>query len=66
MNEELGALQSKIDENYYVLWRGRSGFLIMTGNINKARRIKRKEAELFPQFRWVPLSELEGINESKN
>lgn len=56
-NEELGVLQSKIDENYYVLWRSSSGFLIMTGNINKARRIKRKEAEQFPQFKWVPLTD---------
>lgn len=61
--EELGVLQSKIDENYYVLWRSKSGFLIMTGNINKARRIKRKEAQHFPQFKWVSL---ESINESKN
>lgn len=60
MNEELGVLQSKIDANYYVLWRSRSGFLIMTRNTNKARRIKRKEAEQFPQFKWVALSELEG------
>ncbi|MFI3887588.1 hypothetical protein [Streptococcus parauberis] len=58
MTEELGVLQSKIDESYYVLWRSRAGFLIMTGNINKARRIKRKEAEQFPQFKWVSLEEL--------
>ncbi|EGE54993.1 hypothetical protein [Streptococcus parauberis] len=61
MNKELGVLQSKIDENYYVLWRSRIGFLVMTRNINKARRIKRKEAEQFPQFEFVPLSELEEL-----
>ena len=58
MTEELGVLQSKIDENYYVLWRSRVGFLIMTGNINKARHITRKEAEQFPQFKFVPLYQL--------
>ncbi|QBX27365.1 hypothetical protein [Streptococcus parauberis] len=58
MNEELGVLQSKIDENYYVLWRSRAGFLVMTMNINKARHITRKEAEQFPQFKFVPLKEL--------
>lgn len=58
MTEELGVLQSKIDENYYVLLRSGIGFLVMTRNINKARRIKRKEAEQFPQFKWVSLEEL--------
>lgn len=57
MTEKLGVLQSKIDENYYVLLRSGFGFLIMTRNINKARRIKRKEAEQFPQFKFVPLKE---------
>ncbi|MCK1211123.1 hypothetical protein MXZ81_05920 [Streptococcus uberis] len=41
-------------------------FAIFTEKISEAFKCTRKEAEQFPQFKWVALSELEGINESKN
>lgn len=60
-NGELGVLQSKIDENYYMARKSQVGFYIMTQSVNHAFKLTSKEAEQFPQFKWIPSSEMENI-----
>lgn len=64
MNEELGVLVNS--KHAYFMGNNRDGFPLYTVNTNYAHKCTRKEAELFPQFKFVPLKELEDINESKN
>ncbi|WP_270986854.1 hypothetical protein [Streptococcus agalactiae] len=58
MTEELGVL---VDDNgNYVLHKNLyTGSIYITFNITAAHYCTRKEAEHFPQFKFVPLKELE-------
>ncbi|MGG8343685.1 hypothetical protein [Streptococcus uberis] len=64
MTEELGVLVNP--KRAYFMGNNRDGFPLYTVNIEYALKCTPKEAERFPQFNWVALSELEDINESKN
>lgn len=61
MSEELGVLVNP--KRAYFIGNNRDGFPLYTVNIEYAYKCTRKEAERFPQFKWVSL---EDINESKN
>lgn len=61
MTEELGVLQSKNNKNYYMARKSQVGFYIMTQFVNHAFKLTRKEAEQFPRFKFIPLSELEEV-----
>lgn len=61
MNEELGVLINS--KRAYFMGNNRDGFPLYTVNTEYAHKCTRKEAEQFPQFKWVSL---EDINESKN
>ncbi len=60
MNEELGVL---VDDNgNYVLYENLyTGSIYKAFNITAAHYCTRKEAEQFPQFKFVPSSELEDL-----
>lgn len=58
--EELGVLQSKNNKNYYMARKSQVGLYKMTQFVYHAFKLTRKEAEQFPQFKFVPLKELEG------
>ena len=56
MNEELGVLVNP--KRAYFIGNNRDGFPLYTVNIEFAHKCTRKEAEQFPQFKFVPLSGL--------
>ncbi len=56
MTEELGVLA--VEGQGYVHKYDYAGFNVITEHIENARHITHKEAEQFPQFRWVSLEEL--------
>lgn len=56
MNEELGVLKSI--NGQYVDIDTKSGLCFGVDDFNNAMLLTRKEAEQFPQFKFVPLSEL--------
>lgn len=64
MNEELGVLVVKGRyswERWYLInsfieeWQG---YPVVTSDIRSAHHCTRKEAERFPQFKWVSLEEI--------
>ncbi|MGH2311774.1 hypothetical protein ACRPLU_00515 [Streptococcus uberis] len=54
--EELGVLVDP--KRSYFIGNNRDGFPLYTVNTEYAHKLTRKEAEQFPQFEWVALSEL--------
>lgn len=56
MNEELGVLVDP--KRSYFIGNNRDGFPLYSVNIEWAHKCTRKEAERFPQFKWVALSDL--------
>ncbi|OHY31304.1 hypothetical protein BI362_03035 [Streptococcus parauberis] len=67
MNEELGVLVV-IGRYSWELWylinsfiEEWQGYPVVTSDIRSAHHCTRKEAEQFPQFEFVPLSELEDL-----
>lgn len=67
MNEELGVLIND-KAHYFMKFKlyeiGHlivEEFAIFTEKISEAFKLTRKEAEQFPQFKWVALSELEEL-----
>ncbi|HEP4726869.1 MULTISPECIES: hypothetical protein [Streptococcus] len=57
MNEELGVLLDK-EGIEYVKMVFDDGFVWTVRNPLNAALLKRQEAEQFPQFTWVPLTDL--------
>ncbi len=64
MNEELGVLVDKgryfwkrwyLTDSYIEDWQG---YPVITSDIRSAYQCTRKEAERFPQFKWVRLEDL--------
>lgn len=67
MNEELGVLVDKgryfwkrwyLTNSYIEDWQG---YPVITSDIRSAYQCTRKEAEQFPQFKFVSLKELEDL-----
>lgn len=65
MNEELGVLVDK-GRYFWKRWyltksciEGWQGYPVVTSDIRSAHHCTRKEAERFPQFKFVPLYQLE-------
>ncbi|QBX17877.1 hypothetical protein [Streptococcus parauberis] len=56
MNEELGVLKSI--NGQYVDIDTKSGLCFGVDDFNNAMLLTRKEAEQFPQFKWVSLEEI--------
>lgn len=56
MNEELGVLVNP--KRAYYVGNNRDGLPVYTVNTEYAHKCTRKEADQFPQFRWVSLEEL--------
>ena len=56
MNEELGVLVNP--KRAYYVGNNQDGLPVYTVNTEYAHKCTRKEAEQFPQFRWVSLEEL--------
>lgn len=59
MTEELGVLVNS--KRAYFMGNNRDGFPLYTVNIEYAHKCTRKEAGQFPQFKFVPLKELEEM-----
>ncbi|VTS13467.1 hypothetical protein [Streptococcus pseudoporcinus] len=56
MTEKLGVL---VDPKHsYFIGNNRDGFPLYSVNIEYAHKYTRKEAEQFPQFKWVSLEDL--------